>query len=342
MQVNASALRAIVHAIVMGRPLVRAPGNPERRHWARLHARHQEWWQHENVVGLCVAKRQRRGKMGRLCVQVLVEKKYRDEKIAAKHRVPRTIESRAPRGSIETDVRAVGAGRLHSFVSNDKPAHPGFDIGNELGGSGTLGCVVIDNGTGQKLGLSCAHVVAPDGAADVGQTPGEVVYYPSFDNAQLLDVLGSARFGKLVRVASPGFSPEDAAGNVDAAVFAPDDTAWIDAKLADLNSAPRGVRRLVPIGLAVQKVGAVTQRTHGVVQTVTLAPKIPYADGEVAQFIDHIGISTFAEAGDSGSLVLDETGRAVGLHIGGFDGMSVCTPLGRVLAAVDCKLATRA
>jgi hypothetical protein len=339
-QVKASALAALVHAIVVGRSTLLPKGAPAR-HLLRLHAQHQEWWRHENVVGLCVAKRQRRGKVGRLCIQVLVEKKYRETRIARQHRVPRTIESRALGGMAETDVRAVGKGRLHSFVSNDKPAHPGFDIGNELGGSGTLGCVVIDRSTRQKFGLSCAHVVAPDGASDVGQMPGEVVYYPSFDNAQLLDVLASAPIGKLVRVAAPGFSAEDAAGNVDAAVFAPDDAAWLDAKLADLDSAPRGIRKTVPLGLAVQKVGAVTQRTHGVVETVTLAPKIPYADGQIAQFVDHIGISTFAAPGDSGSLVLDETGRAVGIHIGGFDGMSVCTPIARVLAAVDCTLAVR-
>lgn len=339
---KATALRDVVHAIVLGRPLARPADARQKRQFARLRDRHAEWWQHDNVVGVCVAKRQRRGQVGGLCLQVLVEKKYPEERIDPKHRVPRTIESPLlGEKTIATDVRAVGKGRLHSFVSNDKPAHPGFDIGSELGGSGTLGCVVADNDTRARLGLSCAHVVAPDGAADVGLVPGQVVYYPSLDSAELLGVVADAPIGKLVRVSAPGFSDDDAATNVDAAVFAPDDAAWLDAKLADLGSAPRGIRRTVPVGLAVQKVGAVTQRTHGVVQTSTLTAKIPYDGGEVASFLDHIGISSFAAPGDSGALVLDALGRAVGLHLGGFEGMSVCTPIGRVLDALGCTLVTR-
>jgi len=335
--VRVAALREAVHAIVLGRPST--PGARTSRHQARLHARHQEWWQHDNVVGLCVAKRHRRGKVGGLCLQVLVEKKYREERIAPRHRVPRAIESALLGGVIQTDVRAVGQGRLHSFVSGERPAHPGYDIGNELGGSGTLGCVVIDKNSKRRFGLSCAHVLAPDGADDVDRVPGAIIYFPSLDNAELLGVLADAPFGKLVRVCAPGFSADDAAANVDAAVFLPDDGPCLSAKLADLGVAPRGMRRAVPVGLAVQKVGAATQRTHGVVESVTLAAKIPYDNGQVAQFVDQIGISTFAQPGDSGALVLDESNRAVGLHIGGFDGMSVCTPIARVLTALDCTLA---
>jgi hypothetical protein len=333
-----SAWREVVHAIVIGRSLVQKSDAKRARHLKHLHARHQEWWQHDNIVGLCVAKKHRHGKVGALCLQVLVEKKYADQNIERSRRVPRTIESPAFEGVIHTDVRAVGRGRFESFVSNEKPARPGYDIGNELGGSGTLGCVVIDKKTKKRLGLSCAHVIAPDGAADVGQTPGEVVYYPSFDNAELLSVLADAPVGKLVRVIAPGLEPDDAATNVDAALFEPSEADWLDKRLADIGRAPRAVRA-GKVGLAVQKVGAATQRTFGVVQTVTLAPKIPYDNGDVATFVDHIGVSSFAEPGDSGALVLDEKFRAVGLHIGGFEGMSVCTPIGRVLSALGCTLA---
>jgi hypothetical protein len=338
--VKAGALREAVHAVVLGRPLVGRSARRRARHFAELAARHQPWWMQDNVVGLCVARKQRRGRLGALCLQVLVEKKYAESKVKAAHRIPRAVESPAFEEALETDVRAVGAGRLHALVSNDKPARPGYDIGNELGGSGTLACVVVDNDTGARLGLSCAHVIAPDGAADVDHTPGQVVYYPSLDNAELLDAVADAPIGKLVRVRAPGLAPDDAATNVDAAVFQPDDPAWLDARIAALGRVPRGIRSQLAIGLAVQKVGAVTERTHGVVQTTTLAAKIPDAQGEAVTFVDHIGISTFAEPGDSGALVLDGAGRAIGLHIGGFDGMSVCTPIGRVLSALGCTLVT--
>jgi hypothetical protein len=55
-------------------------------------------------------------------------------------------------------------------------------------------------------------------------------------------------------------------------------------------------------------------------------------------FPDVIGVSRFTDAGDSGALVLDEEGAAVGQHFGSFDGMSVCMPIQRVLDAVGCEL----
>lgn len=298
---------------------------------------HQAWWHHENVVGLCVARKRRAGKVGALAVQVLVRRKVAAHKLDAKHRVPDQFSSAAFKRPLRTDVWPVGEVRLESIVSSTRPAQPGFDIGNQLGGSGTLACVVV-TAEGKRLGLSCAHVLAPGGADDVGSASSGTIICPSLANAEALDVVAKASLGKLVTVRSPAFEDSDATTNIDAALFAPDDPKSLSATIAALGIKAQGINDKVGVGLVVHKVGAASAETQGIVHCVGLAIKIPYGN-EVATFVDHIGISSFTQPGDSGSLVLDEENRAVGMHIGAAQGLSICTPIQRILNAFQCELA---
>jgi hypothetical protein len=332
-------MRALRHAVrAISRNLEGASKDRTRiRHLQRFGEAQQGWWQDENVVGVCVAKRRRGGKLGALCVQVLVRRKVALHKLKASRRIPAELTSPAFARPLRTDVRPVGDVRLESLVSVERPAHPGFDIGNMLGGSGTLGCVVVD-GQGRRLGLSCAHVLAPDGTDDLGSPSGSVALCPSLPNAQALDVVAQAPIGKLVNVLVPCFDPGDAATNLDAAVFLPDDPKALSAAIADIGVSPKGISDGVTVGLKVHKVGAVSAETHGVVQSVGLTIKIPYGD-DMATFVEQIGISSFTQPGDSGALVLDEQNRAIGMHLGSAEGMSICTPIRRVLDALHCQLA---
>ena len=312
-------------------------GRANRAHMRRLGEAHQGWWQHENVLGVCIARARRGGKLGAPCVQVLVRRKFSPSKLAPKHRVPPTLESPMFQRPLRVDVRAVGEIQLHSLVTTQRPARPGFDVGSQLGESGTLGCIVID-AQGRRLGLSCAHVLAPDGPADVGDAFGGVVLCPSLPNAQSLGVLASAPIGTLTRVAAPSTDPCHSDSNVDAAVFAPNDPDSLSNLVADLGVAPTGINKKPALGDAVHKVGAVSGETHGVVQALGMLVKVPCGSG-IATFSDQIGISSFASPGDSGALVLDEANRALGIHIGAAAGISICTPMERILTALDCKLA---
>jgi hypothetical protein len=302
----------------------------------RLGEAQQSWWRHENVVGVCIARKRRAGKLGALCVQVLVRRKFATHKLAPKHRVPLTLESPAFKRAPRTDIRAVGDLRLDSLVTEKRPAHPGFDIGNEVGESGTIGCVVVDQ-QGNRRGLSCAHVLAPDGQADVGAAFGSVVLCPSLPSAQALGVLAEAPIGTLVRVLAPSFDPNDADTNLDVALFAPNDPASLSAIVADVDVKPTGINDNVAHGTKVHKVGAFSAETWGAVQGIELLTKIPYGN-DIALFSKHIVISAFAQPGDSGALVLDEQNRAVGIHIGSAQGMSICTPIRRILDALQCRL----
>lgn len=328
-----------VHCIVLGNAPVRRSTDTEVRQLKRFGARHREWWEHENVVGLCVARKQRGGRFGQTCVQVLVERKMPGHKLEKRHRIPETLVCPAFNRELLTDVRAVGKARLEALVTAARPARPGYDVGNELGGSGTFSCVIEDRATGKRLGLSCAHVIAPEGASSVGASVGGAVYCPSLGNAEDLDVLDEAPIGTLYRVAPLGFNASDAATNVDAAAFEPDTSNLLDVRIAQLGASPKGINNKPTVGLRVRKVGAVSEQTHGRIEAVGLSAKIPYGDSNHATFVNQIGITSFTRPGDSGSLVLDESGFAIGIHFASFEGMSLCTPINRVLDALDCVLA---
>lgn len=327
-----------VSCIALGTANVASVDSQKARHLKRFCERHREWWAHENVVGVCVARKERNGRIGRTCVQVLVQKKMPRHKLDRRHRIPEALSCPAFGRELLTDVRAVGKAQLEALISATRPARPGYDVGNELGGAGTLSCVVRDRTTRKRLGLSCAHVIAPAGAASVGATVGATVYCPSLNNAEDLDLLDEAPIGKLCRVAPLGFGPDDAPTNVDAAIFEPDDANLLEARIAQLGVVPKGINARPTIGLRVHKVGAVSERTHGSVQALGVCAKIPYRSDESALFVNQIGITSFTRPGDSGSLVLDDSGLVIGIHFASFDGMSLCTPIRRVLDAMDCVL----
>jgi hypothetical protein len=214
-------------------------------------------------------------------------------------------------------------------------------VGNEVGGSGTIACALQDTSSEQRVALSCGHVVARFGAAE----PGENVWVPSPDEANSLGEAGRAQFGTLVSIGRIGFAQDDAANNIDAATFVPDDRRALSAIIALVGVKPKTIRDNVPLQLPVQKVGFTTGLTSGRVEAVHLVVSLEYPGDQEVWFADQIGISSlpgegpFTDAGDSGALVMDRSAGAVGLHIGSFDGMSICTPIRRVLDALGCKLA---
>jgi len=340
--VSPAKVRWLIHAIAFGRD---ADIPLSARHASAaldsLKNRHARWWNDENVVGLCVARKLKDGRRLRgVSLQVLVREKRRLPR-SDRYCVPRTVDGRAigiP-DPFDTDVRAVGAWRPEVLVSDARPVLPGFNVGGERVGSGTLTCVVRSRSDRKLLGLSCGHVIARSGLA----APGEPVMAPSYENAVANELLPMTPVGRLAAVLPIGFEETDAARNVDAATFEPTAGKALDSQIAVLGKRPTGLRSSVTLGLLVQKVGYATEHTVGVVQAldVTACLQYPKPDGSSgdALFADLIGISSFTQPGDSGALVLDDSGAAVGLHIGSFNGMSVAIPMKRVLDAVDCELA---
>lgn len=299
----------------------------------------QDWWQHENVVGICIARKRRQGKLGAYCLQVLVRRKYAKHKLREHYTVPIELACKSFKKPLRTDVRAVGEIRLDAAIATTvRPAQPGYDIGNRLSSSsGTLGCIVIDS-TGRRLGLSCAHVLAPNGVSDLTSAEHRVVVCPSFPVASNLGAIAEAPIGTLTAVLVPSFDKADADTNLDIALFIPTNVGDLTSQIADLGTAPTGINDDVRHNEMVHIVGAASARSDAKVDGTHLLAKIPYGH-DVAHFSDQIIIKPLGSPGDSGSLVLDEQNRAVGIHIGSSEGMSICTPIRRVLDALNCTLA---
>jgi hypothetical protein len=332
--------RRAIHSIVAGDGLAHLHPRSKHGGMADIHGEHNGWFRHRNVVGVAAGPKFKEGKYVGPALQVFVRRKLRKRFIDKRHHIPEAIDGRplGIRSKLKTDVVAVGKPRAQSLIVVDRPALPGYNIGDRSGASGTLGCLVRDRQSDELLGLSCAHVLAPGGAS-----PGASIYVPSFFEAEQSQVLGQAKIGKLASVASIGFDPADGATNVDAATFAPGDEDDVSAVIATLGHEPQGVRSSVNAGLAVRKVGAMSGETHGVVQSTSATVKMRLADsnGTVSEaiFIDQISVTSFTDDGDSGALVLDDACMAVGLHFWAAQGLSVCQPIQRVLDALDCDLA---
>jgi hypothetical protein len=130
----------------------------------------------------------------------------------------------------------------------------------------------------------------------------------------------------------------------------------VDAAIAEVT-----VRRLVPgvveigpiagvgraaVGKKVQKRGRTTGLTLGLVDSVDLSLRLPTPSG-ARVFRNQIGVAVapgysarFGLAGDSGALLVDGEGNAVGLYIGGTpDGTyGVANHIGKVLSALAVRL----
>jgi hypothetical protein len=304
----------------------------------------EAWWLPSSVRSLAIARKRKGGQLGEPCLAVFVRKKRPESKLPPERVVPKELDG-APLGwsrPLPTDVRERPRVQLEHLIELDRPAHPGYNIGDRSGGDGTIACAVRPVGGGETLLLTCAHVAGGLGA---GQ-PGDLVLVPSRRNAEALGAVLQSRFGELVRALPLSTEYEDRASNLDAAILRPTDPGALDADVALLGRKPAGVRPLATLSLGepVHKVGSTTELTQGTISELHVTISIPYPSAGLGTrsvwFSEMIGVTRFTAAGDSGALVLDADARAVGLHVGSAGETSLCLPIERVLAKLDCELVT--
>jgi hypothetical protein len=98
--------------------------------------------------------------------------------------------------------------------------------------------------------------------------------------------------------------------------------------------------------LSVRKEGRQTKVTEGILNLKNVSHTVLFANGQRARFDNQLGIngtgeSDFAEQGDSGALVVDEQGSAVGLLYAVASGIDLAfaSPIGAVLGGLGIELA---
>ncbi|NKY40897.1 peptidase S32, partial [Cellulomonas septica] len=199
--------------------------------------------------------------------------------------------------------------------------------------NGTLGVVVVERHTGRALALTNWHVAAGDGLEDVGSR---------WVQPALAD--GAARgdqFGLLVR--------GTLTDRIDAAVVAiAPGAAWVPGVVgigAVTGSAP------AVDGSVVRKHGRTTGLRTGRVVSTDFTTSVDFGPGIGWRTLrDQIrvepdeGQPSFSAGGDSGSVVVDEDGKVVGLlWAGEGDGsFSVANPIAAVLSTLGVDVATPA
>lgn len=314
-----------------------------------------------NVVGVGVGRRIADGvQTDELCLSVLVADKIAIEGLAPDSLVPSQL------GSVPTDVVQIGTVWANQAPTDKfRPAPGGVSIGHYQISAGTLGCVVRDRATGDRLILSNNHVLAnsnsaqvgdpiiqPGGAdggtvtndliarlerfcpIDFGTSPGSdcgiASAYVDIGNA-IAGLLGSRH-----RVTVLQTNPQ-AVNLVDAAVARPindDDVLDEILHIGEVSGTVEGT-----LGMQVRKSGRTTGYTTGVITTIEATVSVNYGLGQVATFENQFVAGPMSEGGDSGSLVVAlDSQAAVGLLFAGSAQSTIFNPIEAVLDCLDVEI----
>lgn len=185
---------------------------------------------------------------------------------------------------------------------------------------GTLGALVNDRATGARMALTNFHVAA----VNTGWAVGDVMVQPGHPDG------AGVAYGNLARAVL--------SQNVDGAVVTLDAGVGSQGEVVDIG--PITGSRAAAVGMAVRKRGRTTNLTSGTVGSVDVTVSIDYGDGIGTRTLRRqirvdrpAGGPRFSDRGDSGSVVVDDDERVVGLLFAGATDGSVtfANPIAAVL-----------
>ncbi len=197
-----------------------------------------------------------------------------------------------------------------------RPAYGGISAGHSMTTAGTLGACAIDEIDGGVVALSNNHVFARESTyANPTANVGDIIVQPSlYDGGSPID--GFAALRRWVPL------DEHNENLVDCAIarpISPDSLSphVIGGKCHDGSLKGIAIQGMAPVsgGEAVHKFGRTTGHSSGTVIDADFTTKIQYSSAGTIVFVDQILASMRVEGGDSGSILLDDEGRAVGLVI---------------------------
>lgn len=199
-----------------------------------------------------------------------------------------------------------------------RPVPIGVSTGNEGEiSAGTISCRVVD-GAGNVYALSNNHVYALENTAPIGSR----VLQPGRYDTRRYQVLEANVIGHLFDYEPIVFSTT-ASNLIDAAIADSNVSLLSNTTPRDGYGTPLSTTVPASVGQRVQKYGRTTRLTKGSVYLVNATVLVGYDSGD-ALFVDQIMVKgrRFIGAGDSGSLLVTDPGRApVGLlFAGNWDG----------------------
>ena len=197
--------------------------------------------------------------------------------------------------------------------------------------AGTLGAIVIDNTTQDRMLLSNYHVLCVNEGWNQWGDAGRRITQPSYG-------------GILVATIQRGILNKDA----DAAVARLDNITKYTCGVQDIGAI---VGTAAPeLGMAVRKRGRSTGLTYGTIHGLDRTVQVPYAHGvgtivfrnQVEIYPDTTRNSLFADQGDSGSVIVNNAGQAVALLFAidaDSTGTGTATPIHTVLEKLNVSMA---
>lgn len=313
-------------------------------HYRKSLSKHRwQLMQLPNVVGVGIGSKRVHGEdTGRMALAVFVSKKLPEEALPRAHRIPKRIDG------LPTDVVCIGEVRfLDERVKRHRPAYPGLSIGHYKVSAGTFGAVVYDKRTGEPLILSNNHVLASSSNGNDGLArPGDPVLQPGDHDGGTVenDAIGvlerfipvrynaqeapcpiARGFEKALNLLIRAYRPryfvkvykhmEFHANLVDAALARPHSPDLISPAIPDIGPV-EGIAE-PRLHMKVRKSGRTTGLTTGQILYLDATITVKASANQSALFEDQIVCSPMSLPGDSGSLVLTEDNKAVGLLFAG-------------------------
>jgi len=312
-----------------------------------------------NVVGVGIGYKEASKKRSEeLCITVLVRRKLPVDALPPTALVPGELEG------VKTDVIEVGDLRaLQARTDHWRPIPAGVSIGHYLITAGTMGCVVRDRATNEKLILSNNHVLANSnqaregdpilqpGVADQGKVESDIVarlerFAPISFNVEpptceiakglaaisnrIAQMLGSSHRLEARKENSAALN------QVDAAVAKPVLGVGVLDEILEIGIV--GGITPAKLGMRVRKSGRSTGFTTGIITVMDATVDVNYGDRD-ARFEKQIITSGMSAPGDSGSLLVAENALlAVGLLFAGSEQVTIHNPIENVLEQLQVLL----
>lgn len=284
-----------------------------------------------------------------------VERKLAKSALARKDLIPRDFNG------VPTDV--IETGPIRAFqapTGRFRPAPGGVSIGHRDITAGTLGCWVKRNG--EWMILSNNHVLANSNAATKGDPilqPGphdgganpqdQLATLEDFIPINLTELPSDCNIAGNIVAALNGIAGllgsttrlravrSQASDNlVDAAIARPRNIADVQAEIVHIGTI-QGTAS-AELGMKIKKSGRTTGYTEGQIQQIDVTVNVQYGGGRIAQFRDQLMAGAMSQGGDSGSAVLDEQNRLVGLLFAGSDQSTIINRIENVFSALHLTL----
>ncbi len=297
---------------------------------------------------------------GRDAIVVGVTKKVPVFTLSRRDTVPKKIKG------IETDIIEVG--EIKALDAQDTPDHKikyrpapgGVSVGHKDITCGTLG-MIVSRGRVRCI-LSNNHVLANENKAEIGDSilqPGphdggtaddEIAKLSDFVPIEFnggippspsdcpvasfiikgLNLIARV-FGRKTRIPSAVIPKATVVNTVDCALAWPKDEDVLDSILEI--GEPIGEIK-AEIGMKIKKSGRTTGLNHSEIALVDATANVMYGSGE-AIFEDQLVTTTpMAQGGDSGSAVLTEDNKVVGLLFAGSDTIAIINKFRNVKGAL--------